>query len=317
MTWQNNPAFTFAQAVALGHDVYEVMVTDWGLQLPGAPAPSAFVNTLWPPPTNNLVQPGLANSLAAVAIGPRSTIDRCLVTYNLQGPKTVVVPAQDRARRLAVGSPLLFTQAANPEARANPVLNVADNQTIAQALYVWSGQTKTISVGTAATLNDVEGLLVDEKIQYVAADGSGLKDLFPVSIVAPNQERPTLHLLLYPKLPALYPPSTRTPMVRKGSTLITGAGEVRLATLPVFGRKHIDVQLSCAVNNTTFRIGALRALTNVAAANIEVQEVSVLVVAGTPVNYRFSDLGADYLIIYADPAAEPTTAQWAMIATDR
>lgn len=315
MPWQNAPAFPLDEAVANGQDVYEVIVTEWGLKEAGAPAPSAFINTLWPPPVGNVVQPGLGVTLAGIAIGPRSTVDRCLVTYNLQGPKAVVVPQQDRVRRLSVDSPLYFVQAANAGARADVALNPRDNQTTKQALYVWSGQT-VLAEPNAFNINNVDGIFVDKTVQFVGIDGAPHQLFLPgFSANSAFQEKPMLHLLLYTK-PFLQMPASRAPMVRQGSRTITIGGQVVLGKLPVFGRKHISVRLFSDVA-ATFKVTSLRALTDNAPDNIEFLEVNTGVVPPlTAVDYRLDHIGADYLVIYVDPAG-PGAARWSMIAEDK
>jgi hypothetical protein len=317
MPWQNSPPFSLAEAVQNGHDVYEVIVTQWGLIQPGAPAPAAFINTLWPPPENGIVQPGVASSLAGIAIGARSTVDRCLVTYNLQGPKAMAVPQEDRVRRLSVESPLYFVQAANiAAARANVALSAADNQTTVQGLYAWSGQTFLAEPNTFA-INNVDGIFVDEKIQYVGLDGA-LHRLFDSGISGESQfeERPTLHLVLYLKQPLLQVPALRAPMVRKGSRVFTNGNPHVLAKLPVFGRKNINVKVVCG-SITDFTITSLQALTNVSTDNFECLEASAVAVPADKVTeFKLDNIGADYLIISADPAGA-STARWSMIAEDR
>jgi hypothetical protein len=322
MTWNNVPPFSLSTAVALGQDVYEVLIDDWG---DDGGVPTNYDSRLWPPPINGIVQPGLEASLAAMMIGPRSTVDRCLVTYNLQAPKTIPVEGPnptDRVRRLSVDSPLLFTQAANPGQRPDLTLSgspapVISNQQVTQELSVWAGP---LEGAISFYGGPVDGTYIPTT--YVPVTGGGTKP-FGSSGLA-GYEAPLLHLYLFLKPPIAFPPASRAPMFRKGApsgaALQVAGVEVTVAAIPVYGRRTIEVAMSMNVS-ASFRVSSLRALST-GTNNQEVNEAtSGVVAANAAVNFRINGANADYLLLHMTPQVnsagfEPHSA-WTLAAYDQ
>src|SRR5512147_2258443 len=103
------PPLSIEDATKLGYDVYEVLFADWGIT--NYPS-TIFTNMQFPQPG----QPGIPATVAGIAIGPRSTVDRCWVSYNPLKKRNPLVANQPNGllRMLSVESPLMFAQASGP-----------------------------------------------------------------------------------------------------------------------------------------------------------------------------------------------------------
>lgn len=133
-----NPPFTVEDAIARGHDVFEVIFTNWGISANNPPRTlTDFTNLQYPQPG----QPGLPATLAGIAIGPKSTVDRAWVTFNLGKRANLAEPVNgyQLIREVSVEAPLLFTQASNPNQRNNPLDPDDPVKTLTEkgALYVF------------------------------------------------------------------------------------------------------------------------------------------------------------------------------------
>jgi hypothetical protein len=300
--------FTVEDALARSEDVYEVEFRNWG-ERSAAPAPNVpDRNFQFPAPG----QPGLPSSLAAVAIGPRSTVSRCWLSWNRRKPLDVK-PADvvDRAavisttRELAVGAPLLFAQNGG-KGILGPTQSVYEAMQLG-LIYAFPFGLPATPPNTAASANQYLqgplGTTTALPTQYV--DQFGVLQPWPVAA-----EAPFLHLMLYPKLPAFYPPPVRAPMLRSEGFPL-GAGNVAKFLWPVYGRRSIRVSAishaysTGAARQADYFVGLLRNFNEsqwVGADNrapvFEVTAASALAVAGdTPVNLAVDHPGADYVSI--------------------
>lgn len=303
--------FSFEDALARSEDAYEVEFKDWGWRgaLPTANVPS--INFQFPPPG----QPGLSSSVAAVAIGPRSTVSRCWLSWNRRKPLDVK-PADvvDRAavisttRELAVGAPLLFAQNS-----AKGILG--PTQSAYEAMQ--RGLIYAFPFGLPSAFPNVDGrgdqpltgqLGSTTATPHEYVDQFGALQAWPSDQTA---ERPFLHLMLYPKLPAFYPPPVRAPMLRSVANLIGGVGGVRKYLWPVYGRRSIRVSAishaydTGAARQADYFVGLIRNVNEGAWSGVynqtpvfEVTAASALAVAGnTPVNLAIDHPGADYVSV--------------------
>ena len=300
--------FTVEDALARSEEAYEVEFKEWGWRgaLPTPNVPS--VNFQFPPPG----QPGLSSSLAAVAIGPRSTVSRCWLAWDRRKPLDVK-PADvvDRpavistTRELAVGAPLLFAQNA-----AKGILG--STQSAYEAMQ--RGLIYAFPFGLPPAFPNVEargdqpltgqgGTTTATPHEYV--DQFGVLQAWPVDQTA---ERPFLHLILYPKLPAFYPPPLRAPMLRSAANVV---GDTRKFLWPVYGRRSIRVSAISHAYDTgvasqaDYFVGLIRNVNESAWSGVynqapvfEVTAASALAVAGnTPINLAVDHPGADYVSV--------------------
>lgn len=316
-----NPPFTVEDAVARAHDVFEVVFTDWGIT--GANPPVDFTNLQFPQPG----QPGLPITLAGIAIGPKSTVDRAWVTYNLGKRANVTDPvtAYNLIRMVSVESPLVFTQASNPGQRNNPTNFDDPVKTLTEkgALYVYPFVDRPNSGAYAGSAVQViqpgqpNALLSSRNDSTVLPleyrDANGVTRKLRNEIV-PTDTRtafvsPTLHLYCYLKSPYHYPPTRRAPLQYRGVSNVPlndglPADERCIVQVPTFGRRrivveaHMNPDLTGGVGNATFRLGGIPSIGQLE----DVQEVtlttSAAVAAGVPVLLEFNTPGMDYVNLY-------------------
>ncbi len=306
MPWLNTPPFSLEEADQRGQDVFEVLVSNWG----GS-------DLQWPPAGSQ----SLSKSLAGIAIGPQSQVDRCWVSYGLQKPQTnppaSVAGFTNRLRRLSVDSPLIFSQGSTPGAANNP--GALNDPVITQAqlgaLYVFAMadapspitfpyplvQETTV---LPATFTDVNGV--------VRTMNSGLA----------GSMTPLLHLLLYLKAPIVYAPIKRAPLQVSGSVSILSPAEKLIAQVPTFGRKTVHLMMVAANTINSYRVGALRGVSQLAAMQEQPvdQTPAGIVAAGVPVIISSCAAGvnvqADYLNIYAASAVDGNAVTFQVTAYD-
>lgn len=306
--WQNNPPFNVDEAQQRGVDVYEVLVTDWGR----ADLPTPVIT--WPPAGSIPV------SLAGIAIGPRSTVDRAFVSYNLQKQRLVGIDPDttDRIRRLSLDSPLIFTQAANPRSIYTTDANVIDQMTQKGMLQIFS-YLKTPT--DTFEFPDIQDTTILPGV-YIDVNGNERDWLNPGLPIL----TPTLHLYLYLKAPPSYVPPKRFPLQISGfkdSNTPEGA-EALIANIPTFGRKTIQLMIrgDNAGGATTydFRIGALRAIAPTDPFYEQpLDGTTTPVAAGVPTilsSCAGVNTVADYVNIYATPHGGVGVIDWTLTAYD-
>lgn len=302
--------FSIDDALATSQAVYEVQFTQWGLRST-PPAPKAVNPGFQFPPPGARAIPA---SLAGIAIGPRSTVDRCWVTWDRQ--KIVSSAAsmggklniESRPRPLTVEAPLMFPQGTRqgilPSTADAPILNNDPATAMSMGLlYVFpknAGDADNISgpsqFGTETTILPdvyVDALGVN---QILGGTNPSLPFFLP----------PYLELYLYLQPTLSPPPMARAPlMINYQHTLAASATPSCIAQLPIFGRKHVRVQVRNLTQVCSYRVGVLRAICeNNLAQQSPVFEATAgtaaAVPAGTSTSFNLDRPCADYLTIYAD-----------------
>jgi hypothetical protein len=318
MSWENNPQFSVDEAQQRGVDVYEVLVNNWSRNDVGEK------NLQWPPAG----QQAVSLSLAGIAIGPRSTIDRCWVSYNLQKHQlSTDVATTDRMRRLSVDSPLIYTQAAlrgtTPDlASDTPYQAQAETGPLIVTAYAGTFNTPANYAGKQYPGGLLEYGPVDSTVMpasYVDVNGASRTFIVESSPPQPGALFPLLHLLLYLKAPPSFVPLKRFPLVLRGDVSVIG-DDVIIAQIPIYGRKRIKLMIIGSAGVTyNFRIGAIRALADYSPIYEEPVDSVTGVPGGTPVvlsSCAGQDLNADYLNIYATGSGGAVGAHYQLTAYD-
>lgn len=340
-----NPPFTVEDAIARGHDVFEVIFTNWGVSPNNPPTVLAdFANLQYPPPG----QPGLPSSLAGIAIGPKSTVDRAWVTFNLGKRADVSQPvdAYNLIRMLSVESPLLFTQASNPNLRNNPLDPDDPVKTLTQkgALYVYpfvdrpnlplpgGSAVQVIQPGLSRTPRNDSTVLPE---QYRDANGV-LRDFKNALVPLPFGSvflAPTLHLVCYLKNPYHHPAPRRAPLQYRGKRQILPNNldptptEQRLISIPTYGRRKISIALytgtppplapdNAGIGNASLRIGGIFSMGQLEGIQEVTLGLRTGIPAGTPILFEVCSPGVDYLNLYAAvPVQNLTTCEVNYVVT--
>jgi hypothetical protein len=307
--WQNNPPYSISEAESRGDDVYEVLVTGWGYP------DGVNMSALQWPPAGEISVPV---SLAGIAIGPRSTVDRCWVSYNLNktGQQTGDgVTATDRLRYLSRDAPLIYTQQASPGTTKNTPGSQNDpiNTMVKKGcLYVYPG----VSLESTFDPNYYDGPPFEQLSTIVPSfvDGGTYTDVNGVvriiGIDAEAWAPPTLHLLCFLK-PIIYTPQKRSPLLYSDLIPVIGGSEQCIAQIPTFGRRsmHIMMMAKGGAGTATFRVGALRGMkfsNSTDAQEAPVDSISTPVAVDTPTILSYcagQDVYADYINLYATRSA--------------
>ena len=324
----DSQGFEIDDAIATSQAVYEVQFPEWGVRTVPANQTAVNPNFQFPPPGKKAIP----STLAAIAIGPRSTIDRCWVSWDRQkiinsipaGSETPGFERISKVRPLSVDHPLAFAQATKagilPSTGSFPVKNNDPKEAMQQGLlYVFpkqSGDANSLQSEDAANTTILPAKYADE--------AGAIWDLSIVSggaFIAPYLE---LYLYLQPPMLAL--PTKRFPLVMGGATQVSSLNAYApVAHIPIFGRRHIGLTLRSrrglpGAVATDFRIGLLRCVReNQFAATsppFEAPGGSALAVPLLQtVNFQLDHPNADYLNIYAKvPAA--VEVQYDLFATD-
>jgi hypothetical protein len=282
------------------------LFANWGVT--DAPPSTVFTDMQFPQPG----QPGIPVSVAGIAIGPRSTVDRVWVSYNPLKRRNSQIPNQPNGllRVCSVDSPLMFAQAAgapgvknNPGGPSDPALTLSDlgqfyifpmaNSGFPGPEYSFSFPTQQDTTVLPATYIDVNGV--------TRTFGNSMPG--PESTYMP----PFLHLYLYLKVPSIpLPPLKRAPLQVQGSILVPPneqGTELIVAQVPTFGRKTIKLGMRGAAGS--WRVGALRGISQNGSMFEQPVDVSMVVPAGTPVVLSPCNECchyADYTNIYFTPS---------------
>jgi hypothetical protein len=322
----DSESFEISDALATSQDVYEVQFPDWGVRtVPAAPT-AINPNFQFPPPRITAIPA----SLAAIAIGPRSTVDRCWVSWDRQklvaaipgGAEFSGVVKESRLRPLSVGQPITFAQAGqngilpstDPVILFTPNPNNSPLAAMHQGfLYVFpkdsappyggdEGQANANAVMTdPSTTTILPAKYADSAgVVWNFSDNNGGLELFMT---------PYLELLLYLRPPTLAPPTKRFPLLVDFTGQVTALGAFQpVAYIPIFGRKHVGIGLRNTTHVGDFRLGLLRGVRENTAPTtsppFEVPAGTALAVPqNSTANFEFSNPCADYLIVYASVAA--------------
>lgn len=320
-----NPPFTVEDAIARGHDVFEVVFTNWGISPNNPPTVLAdFTNLQYPQPGN----PGLPATLAGIAIGPKSTVDRAWVTFNLGKRADVTQPVDgyNLIREVSVTSPLVFTQASNPNQSNNPLDPDDPVKTLTEkgALYVFpfvdrpntpppgGSAVQIINPGSSLATPRNDSTVLPKRYRDANGTLHNFRNSLVPSLTAPVFVPPTLHLVCYLKNPYHYPPTARAPLQYRGQGAIEANGldltppEKLIVSLPTFGRRRIAIEMHMNANsnpaevgNANFRAGGIISMGQLE----EIQEVTLAsqtnVAPGVPALLDINVQGVDYLNLYA------------------
>lgn len=309
-------SFSMEDALARNNEVYELEFDRWGERNAAPGVNPSEVNLQWPPPGSRPIP----SSMAAVAIGPRSTVDRCWISWDRQKilnipPADVLLPdaVVNVPRIITRDAPLLFPQTTAREPTLNPAMQSWWDAMQFGIAYVFPW-------GPRPGFNDlVQGLgSSGHGGAYGTTTGSfagqTYVNMFGVSEVF-LAEMPFLHLMLYAKLPSFSPPTKRASMLRERTVQLgAGTGNVLAARYPIFGRKHVGISLmsnaafGSPAQTADYRIGLIRNVNENPIGSdspvFEVKAFEALAVPGnTPLNIQLDNPCADYLSIYVTNGA--------------
>lgn len=316
---QINPR-TFADAKQLADNIYEVILTNWGNRgqkqdpnngsiqyppvksIPNLPGREQAIPIIPIAGTGDFLLPPIP-SLSAIAIAPRSNIDRCIINYASlpQTPSTLL---------------------------ADPFLNVLMPCTIEQGFVNKAGileSEQILSVGApligqqpgpvivrahwAGWFNDVYFPLVGGGL-FGEPFGTAIQDTYILDDNGSNNAawlNPELRLLLYLNGAAALPPPKRAPFRDTFLCRPPATSEI-MRVVPIIGRKHVQVLIDALASDVTVRITAVSTLIqastndgNATFANLSTEEValtaSTLVTGGTQTIFKFDNPGLTYMII--------------------
>lgn len=302
---------SFDEARARDLDVYNAWVDIWGSRF-GPPDPLVLGTDAYP----DLTTPPLPASIAGIAIGPESDVDRVWLSTNLAKKTPSNVTSVFAIREISVEAPLLYTQGA----RIGPPIGNPNSPVGAQEdgnLYVFAENL----IGIKADTTVIPEFYLD--INGAQQTLNSFPDAINFDLVYPRLQ---LQLLLKE---GVLPATKRVP-VRWGNSdnsILGGINpvETRVKILPIYGRKRIAVQMrgrsqpaGAAGINFTFRVAAIRPLGYVSLVQEETVglKTATTSVDGCSTSFNFCDLNADFLILYvaADPGGVLTG--WSVSASD-
>lgn len=294
-----DPGLSLKDAISRQADVYSVLWQAWGS---GVVLTNVGLNGTPLDAYPAFTEQGFGDSLAGIAIGPRSDVDRCWLTINPSRDLTQAGLAYPVIRPISVGAPLLFTQPGriSQPLSANANYLLVPPATLAQSLsscYV-TCQGQDTPQRTGSTAIPATYLKAD----FTTAQLNHIDNLAKISM-------PTLELMLLLRGGLMVPLQRMTARWGNFANEVTagvGAAEVVIAQIPIYGRKHISVQmrgehLTDPAATMTFRAAVLRPL--VTATIVQEQTVGQKTAGiGAPagaVDFQICDPCADWLILYA------------------
>lgn len=268
------PPLSIEEAKKRGYDVYEVLFANWGVT--NYPATN-FADMQFPQPG----QPGIPASLAGIAIGPRSHVDRVWVSYDPLKKRNEKIPGQPNGllRVCSLDSPLMFAQAAgapgvknDPGAVNDPALTLSDKG----QLYIFPMSNRPAGDITFTFPSEQETTVLPPNYK----DVNGATRVF-----GPRALGPFLHLYLYLKVPPIALTYTkRAPLQISGQIIIPPqeeGNEIVVAQIPTFGRRAIKVMMRTGIE-ADFRVGALRGISQLPGMYEQPVDQALLVPGGTP-----------------------------------
>lgn len=302
-------------AVARAHDAYEVLIKRWGTS----------PNDRYP----LIGQAAFPFTPAAVALGPRSTVDRVLMSWNVLDKRTVDMEVQEpegMTRVLTFDRPLSFAQPAGTGFLTTVPGSSRMRQAIVKGLlYIFPSFGSTEDPGSPDKPNRLMTTLLPS--HYLKADGTQVD--FPDTTDAANlwADAPLLQLQFYRRDGLVPPAGKRFPYQFRYNTdpfgPAIGADEALIACVPTFGRKAIAIQIAGSVAGMIFRVAALRGLTNLEVAggqNWLAQETTegekTVTTANTSARFLLCNSCADYTLIYATSTGGAATARYTISAAD-
>jgi hypothetical protein len=301
MTWINS-AFTYADAQARVHPTWDLYVTEWGDFADPAAVTLAF-------PV--VGKPGLP-APAAMAIGPRSLVDRAFVVWDLQ-KELLLGASYDFLRRVSVASPLHFPQTSNQGPSVDQLTSLAGSVVVRPyPLYTGAGFGTPLPGGltgdytlygvTYRKTNGSSGTFGPTAVVNRTAGGA----MPPPIFVAASWVTPMLHMVFYLTVPTIPIPTSRYPLTWTGALPMgtVARGEQLGAMIPIHGRRVVNISITPLGTNANIRVSVLRG-SNGGIAVGEARETDVFssagVVANTQVSTTLTNPLADYLLVYGNP----------------
>lgn len=307
MSQNNSPPFSIQEAFQRGAEVWELFYDFWGAGLDA----DGTLKTQWPAKG----EIGVPITVAGVAIGAQSHIDRVWLSYNLQKTQALstepsVAGLTNRLRSVSKDCPLLFTAPATENTQQYTVAGDVDDPIYTMinrgSMFVWAW-TPFVDNGKSAHEN--------QEILYTMDDTATTQTYVDVNGVAQSMNRstiipPRLHLVFYLKAPIIAPPTKRSPLHASGTAAPNAGAERLIANIPIFGRKNVHVMMKCT-EQSDFRVGVLRGSSTLiggGAANVleEPLDIATAIAANTPTvlgDCNQDGVYADWLNLYATPSA--------------
>jgi hypothetical protein len=315
----DSESFEIDDAKSSSQDLYEVQFPDWGVRTTPVGQTAVNPNFQFPPPGAKAIP-----SLAGIAIGPRSTVDRCWVSWDRQ--KIVAATnngseppkgMESRVRQLSVESPLMFTQASKigsplPSTMPTPP-NINNSPVTAMhngLLYIFPKEPYPDSVGTLnagassnAVMTQAEATTI-LPLKYVDQLGAQRPFLIPPAGIL---IKPYLELYLFLRPPLYAPPISRFPFFASFTQTVPAA-YTPVGYIPIFGRRRVTVGLQNLTQVTDYRLGLIPCIrendpTLLVSPPFEIPAGAALATpAGQAVGFQLSNPCSDYLVVYANPA---------------
>jgi hypothetical protein len=289
------------EALQRGFDVFDVTLINWGFDVKDS---YPIVNG---PLVPNL---GFPFTPQGVMIGPRSTVDRCWVSWNNE--RTIPGNSNFVTREVSVDTPIFFSLPANAPNRGitpAPASLITDAQD-KNLLYFFP----TTPISTIPAIDVPSGVRSTViPTTYAKADGSVVA-FFGGNLII----NPVLELRFFLKSGLNAPPTKRFPYQNYVTTLnpLPAAVEFTAALIPTFGRKNVIIQASCTKSNSVVRIAALRNSN----PTIPMQETTEGQKTSTAVNqslrFQLCDPAADWTIVYVTPGDNAANFTFTVTAYD-
>jgi hypothetical protein len=320
-------SFSIENALASSQETYDLDFADWGFR---SDPLKPNENVRFPSPGKSAIP----TTLAGLSIGPKSTVDRCWVSWDRQ--RNLTIPNDTDSglvtsplRRLSLGSPLTYSQATNVGTLV-PGVDIAVNAAMQRGLlYVFAhafgmGEPPTpfsYDLGYFGDTTILPETYVDQFGVIRQFKGSGGFDF----------EAPFLHLVLNLRPPRFSPPTERFPLMRTNTTSVLLANpKTRVAMIPIFGRKHVRVQVVSRTSGpvmgrtSDFWLGLVRNLneSKTAAPNdfspvFEINAGTALGLApDVPASFSLDNPCADYLAIYNTTTIGNNHLMYTVVAYD-
>lgn len=301
-----NQVITIEEAVQRLHPTWEVEIQAFGKTSGDLFFPSAGLFPLFANPDKALP------SVSAIAIGPRSQLDRCYVTWDPQ--VTITDPnGLDYFRRLSIKAPLVFDQLGN----TSRVLNVG---------VILSSIRITTTPFVSNSLTDDDSSVLFPSTFTPSGSTAPIPFLLDTRFTAEqdrNANDPRLHLVFYLRPPLQSPPTDRHQYQLDylfGELLTSPVAQyVYGGAMPVHGRRVVDfiawTNSGDGASRYDIQIGGIKhglGRTTGAPNPFEVvfdSTTLVNIAPGTPKRLQIQNPGVDYITFWGRVTAGAVTNQ--------
>lgn len=309
------------EAISRQEQAYDVWIDGWGTRIAAWNGPTFLADDSYPP----FNEAGLGDSLAGIAIGPESDVDRVWIVTNPSKNIANIANATFLIREVSVEQPLLFSQPAKIDrplvAITAPALPTAQDAASNGVLYVVADLPRN-GAGYRVTSTEVPPSYL--KADFTVEDLNVVPPAINIRFAPPRLQ---LRLLLQPNVVTQTKRSSALwGVVNPAESLAIATGAERLvAQWPMFGRKHVEVNMRCDQLNAltgqvTFRVAKLRTLnydaTNVNEETIGLKTITADAGGNAAASFSFCNPGASYLILYATPTNNARMRQWSATMED-